>query len=304
MLMIDYDDVWARLSPTGAVDALEEAIRSEGLGEAPLRSHATNGDQQLLCMPCFRGEGAGVKLITIDPANPDRGMPLLQGVFVLFSAPTLEPSAIIDGRALTELRTAAVSGVATRLLARPDSERLLIVGAGAQGHSHLLVMHAVLPDLRHVDVLSRSRGPAEALVTRARDELGLDAEVATPDAVATADVICTCTPSVTPVVAGALLPEGVHVNAVGAYRPDMREIDTEGVISSRVYVETRETALAEAGDLIIPQDEARFDPTSIAADLTELVRGRGRREHADERTLFTSVGVAFEDLVVAAAIIG
>lgn len=304
MLMIDYDDVWDRLSPSAAVNALEEAIASEGLGEAPLRSHATNGDQQLLCMPCFRGDGAGVKLITLDPANPGRGMPLLQGVFALFSAPGLEPSAIIDGRALTELRTAAVSGLTTRLLARPDSERLVIFGAGAQGHSHLVVMHAVLPRLRHVDIVSRRQGPAEALAARARDELGLTAEVAGPGAVAHADVICTCTSSVDPVVAGALLPDGVHVNAIGAYRPDMREVDTEAVTSSRVYVETRDVALAEAGDLIIPQDEGRLDPSSIVADLTELVRGQGRREHVDERTLFKSVGLAFEDLVVAEAILG
>jgi ornithine cyclodeaminase/alanine dehydrogenase-like protein (mu-crystallin family) len=303
MQVVDHDEVWERLPMSAAIGALQAAIATDRLGTSPPRQHLHAGDQELLLMPSFLDGGAGVKLVGIDPDNPARGLPRIQGVFVLFDPPGLTPAAVVDARALTALRTAAVSGLATRYLARPDASRLVIFGAGPQAHAHLLAMHALFA-LSEVAVVSRTREAAELLVARAREELGLAAVVAGPDTVADADVICACTTSRSPVFDGALLPEGVHVNAVGAYRPDMQEVDATTVTGSAVVVESREAALAESGDLIVAERDAGWDPAAIAADLVEVVRdGVAVRTTASQRTLFESVGVAFEDLVIARAVL-
>jgi len=303
MRVLDHDEVWERLPMSAAIGALEEAVVSGQLGTTPPRQHVHVGDQELLLMPSFLDGGGGVKLVGIDPDNPARGLPRLQGVFVLFDPPGLTPSAVLDARALTALRTAAVSGLATRYLARPDASRLVIFGSGPQAHAHLLAMHALF-ELSEVRVVSRTRAGAERLAARARDELGLAGEVAGPEAVADADLICTCTTSRAPVFDGALLPEGVHVNAVGAYRPDMQEVDAATVAGSAVVVESRDAALAESGDLIVAMRESGWDPAAIAADLVEVVRdGVAVRTDASQRTLFESVGMAFEDLAIARAVL-
>ncbi len=303
MQVVDHDEVWELLPMSAAIGALEEAIVSGRLGETPPRQHVHAGDQELLLMPSFLDGGGGVKLVGIDPDNPARGVPRIQGVFVLFDPPGLTPSAVLDARALTALRTAAVSGLATRYLARPDASRLVIFGAGPQAHAHLLAMDALFP-LSDVAVVSRTRAGAEELAARARDELGLAGRVARPEAVAEADLICACTTSATPVFDGSLLPEGVHVNAVGAYRPDLQEVDATTVTGSAVVVESRAAAMAESGDLLVAMQEAGWDPALIAADLVEVVRdGVAVRTAASQRTLFESVGVAFEDLVIARAVL-
>jgi len=301
--VIRYDEVWERLPMSAAIDALDTAITQGRLGITPPRQHLSVHDQELLVMPSFLDGGAGVKLVGIDPDNPSRGLPRIQGVFLLFDPPGLSPAAIVDARALTAVRTAAVSGLASRYLARSASSRLVVFGAGPQAHAHLLAMHAVFT-LSHVSIVSRTRAAAEDLAAQAREELGLVAVVAGPDAVAEADLICTCTTSATPVFDGALLPEGVHINAVGSYRPDLQEIDAVTVTGSAVVVESRDAALAESGDLILAAQQAGWDPAGIAADLVEVVRdGRAVRTDAVQRTLFESVGVAFEDLIIARAVL-
>lgn len=301
--VIDYDEVWRRLPVAAAVDALEAAVTDPAFRDTPQRTWLADGDRQLLLMPSFAGGGAGVKLITIDPRNPERGVPLINGVFVLFGTDGLQPQAVIDGRALTEMRTGAVSALATRHLARRDASRLVVFGAGAQGHAHVRAMAAVR-HLAEVGVVARRAESADALVEFTRTQVGVATYRAEPDAVAQADIVCTCTSSTTPVFDGALLPAGVHVNAVGAYRPDMREVDDTTVTGCRVVVETRAAALAEAGDLLIPRAAGRWDDAAISADLCELVTDpAAARRDAAERTLFKSVGVAFEDLVVARALV-
>jgi ornithine cyclodeaminase/alanine dehydrogenase-like protein (mu-crystallin family) len=282
-----------------AIDALEAAFRIDRLPEAPLRQHVPAGTGDLLLMPAVGPQGAGVKLVTVTPPNPERGLPLIQGVYVLFAPVTLEPVAVLDGAALTAIRTAAVSGLATRYLARKDARRLVIFGAGTQGRSHLEAMLAVRP-VEEVTVVSRSAGPAERLVATA-EELGLRAAVGTPEAVAHADLVCTCTTSDSPVFEGSRLPHGAHVNAVGAYRPDARELDEDTIRRARVVVETREAALEEAGDLVIPIKDGAIGAEHIVADLREVVRGAEVRRSEDDVTVFKSVGVAFEDLAVARA---
>ncbi|HEX9891515.1 MAG TPA: ornithine cyclodeaminase family protein [Actinomycetota bacterium] len=290
----------ARLLPLpDAIDALEEVFTAPRRPDTPLRTHVDVPGGELLLMPSAGDGGTGVKLVTLNTANPGRGLPLIHAVYVLFDAETSAPLAVIDGAALTALRTSAVSALATRHLARPEASRLVLFGAGVQATAHLDAMRAVRP-ITSVRVVSRSPGPAERLVAWAGAQ-GVEASVAGPDAVADADVVCTCTTSSSPVFDGTRLAEGAHVNAVGAYRTDQRELD-HAVMgrASVVAVETLEAALAEAGEVV----------GAIAAgiigedDLVELGRvasGTARRRKGGDVTVFKAVGVAFEDLAVAAA---
>jgi ornithine cyclodeaminase len=284
-----------------AIEALERAFAAENLPSAPLRNNVEVPRGELLLMPASGEQGVGVKLVTLAPENPGRGLPFLHSIYVLFSPESLEPTLTVDGAALTALRTSAVSALATRHLARGDSSRLVLFGAGVQANAHLDAMRAVRP-VERVGVVSRSREPAERLAERAR-KLSMDAEVAEPTAVAHADIVCTCTTSGTPVFDGRLLPDGAHVNAVGAYRPDSRELDDETIGRAKIVVETREAALAEAGDLLIPIKTGVITASDISADLNEVVRGAKVRTSADDVTVFKSVGIAFEDLAVAAAVV-
>lgn len=293
----------ARLLPvTDAVDALERAFAAVDRPVTPLRTRLEARGGELLLMPAAGEQGVGVKLVTLQPSNPSRGLPLLHSVYLLFDPQTMAPEAALDGAALTALRTSAVSALATKHLALPGASRLVLFGAGVQAAAHLEAMRAVRP-ISWVRVVSRTPGSAAALAERAR-ALGLDADVAGPEAVAEADLVCTCTTSATPVFDGALLRPGAHVNAVGAYRPDMRELDDQAILRARVVVETREAALEEAGDLLQPIASGVIGEDHIVADLGDVVRGAPVRTSAQDVTVFKSVGVAFEDLAVARQAVG
>jgi ornithine cyclodeaminase len=297
--LIDAATLRRALPMEAAIDALAVAFGGTRAAEAPLRSHVPMSGAELLLMPATGDEGTGVKLVTVTPGNPARGMPLVQAVYVLFAPDTFEPVAVVDGATLTALRTAAVSGLATRYLANPDASTLVIFGAGVQATAHLEAMRAVRP-VERVRIVSRSRGRAEALVASARGS-GMEAEAAEPLAVAGADLVCTCTTSPVPVFDGGLLSDGVHVNAVGSYQPTTRELDDRTLARARIVVETREAALAEAGDLVIPLASGVIGRAAVVADLGEVVRGAGARRGPADVTVFKSVGVAFEDLAVARA---
>jgi ornithine cyclodeaminase/alanine dehydrogenase-like protein (mu-crystallin family) len=297
---IDAGELRRLVSMQGAIDALEAAFR-EGDPSlvAPLRSSLATASGTLLMMPAAGRSGVGVKLVTLSEFNPQHGLPFLHGLYVLFDGETQRPEAVIDGTELTALRTAAVSGLATRHLARPDARRLVLFGAGVQAAAHLEAMTAVRP-VEEVVVVSRSAGPATVLAERAAG-IGLRASVGSAEAVADADLVCTCTTSAVSVFDGKLLAAGAHVNAVGAYLPNDRELDTETIRRAKVVVETREVAMAEAGDVLIPIQEGVIGADHIRADLAEVVRGAVIRTADDDVTVFESVGMAFEDLVVARA---
>ena len=299
--LIGADELRARLPMVGAIDALETAFRTLDPGTGPLRTSLETPAGSLLVMPAFGEAGVGVKLVTLTSSNPRRGLPYIQAGYVLFDTVTQSPEAVLDGTALTALRTAAVSGLATRHLAREDATRLVVFGAGVQARAHLDAMSAVRP-VTELVVVSRSAGPAGSLV-QAGLERGLAARAGSPESVAEADLICTCTTSGEPLFDGSLLASGVHVNAVGSHRPDARELDTETVRRGRVVVETREVALAEAGELAIPIAEGAIGRAHVVADLAATVRGAGVRRSTDDLTVFKSVGMAFEDLIVARAIV-
>ncbi|HEV2757277.1 MAG TPA: ornithine cyclodeaminase family protein [Actinomycetota bacterium] len=282
-----------RLVPMrAAIDAVERLF-AEGGVEVPQRAHLDVGGGDLLVMPAWGGGGVGVKLVTVNPSNPSAGRALVNGVYVLFARESLEPVLMIDGAAVTALRTPAVSAVATRHLAAPDAATLVLFGAGTQTRGHLEAMRAV----RHVSsvvVIARSPASAEAFVDEAR-AARLDARSGVPEDVRAADIVCTCTTSPTPVFDGALLRSGAHVNAVGAYKPNARELDDVTIRRATVVVEDRAAATAEAGDVVQPLRSGVLDDV---LELGEVLR-TGRP--AGDVTVFKSVGLASEDLAVAAA---
>ena len=299
MRFLDAAELQRRLPMSAAIDALEAGFRAQDPSAAPLRSHLATPAGSLLLMPAFGDGGVGVKLVTLTPDNPERRLPLIGAVYVLFDATTQVPEAIVDGAALTALRTAAVSGLATRHLANPDSGRLVIFGAGVQARAHLDAMVAVRR-IENVTVVSRTLPRAQELVGMAR-ELEVDAEVGEPADVAEADLVCTCTTSDVPLFDGGRLVDGVHINAVGSFQPTTRELDTATLLRAVVVVETREAAFAEAGELSIPMGDGAFGREHIAADLAEVVHGTSVRTAGSDITVFKSVGLAFEDLIVARA---
>jgi ornithine cyclodeaminase/alanine dehydrogenase-like protein (mu-crystallin family) len=297
--LIDAAELRRLLPMNTAVEALERAFGAEAPALAPQRSRMPAGSGELLLMPAAGPDGAGVKVVTVNRDNPGRGLPFVHAVYVFFDPQTLAPLALIDGEGLTAMRTAAVSGLATRYLALPEARRLVVFGAGTTATTHLEAMRTVRP-VEEVTVVSRTDVRAEALAEKAR-KAGLDARVGQPGDVARADLVCTCTTSPEPVFDGSLLRPGVHVNAIGAFSPDTRELDDVTIRAARVVVETREAALAEAGDILIPLRSGVISESHIAAELAEVVRGAKVRTEPEDVTVFKSVGIAPEDLAVARA---
>ncbi len=296
----------AELLPWGAVvDALEAGFR-DGC-EMPVRHHhgveAPAGDPEatLLLMPAWTVGGyLGVKVASVFPGNASRGLGAVQASYILASGETGKPLALIDGLELTLRRTAAASALAARYLARPDSRRLLVAGTGNLA-PHLAGAHAAVhPDL---EVEFWGRRPERArLASRSPLIEGLDAGTASDleAAVRGADIVSTATLATEPLIFGDWLRAGIHVDLVGGFTPGMREADDEAMRRSTVFVDTRDGALIEAGDLTQPIESGALAPDDVAADLYELCRGEhGGRGTADEITLFKSVGAALEDLFAA-----
>ncbi|HEV8614411.1 MAG TPA: ornithine cyclodeaminase family protein [Methylomirabilota bacterium] len=312
MLVLDRDDLRTLLKPTGVIDALARAFRSLAAGECTVPPRSTlpvDGNSVLLLMPALArapaGEddagGLGAKLVTYYGSNRSRGHPTLHACYVLLDETTGQPLALLEATYLTGLRTGSTSALAARYLARPDATRAVCFGAGVQAAFQLRCLATVLP-LERVDVVGRDPGRARDFARAMAAELGLEVEVAADaDAVVRrADVVTCATTSTTPVVRGAALRAGAHVDAVGAFRPTDREVDTETVRRARVVVDTYAGALEEAGDLLIPMKEHAIDRAHITAELAELVTGqRPGRTAAAEVTLFKSVGFALEDLATA-----
>lgn len=307
---VSRSELRSALSVGSAADALADGLlrRHAAAMEdiprtvVPVASLVANGSGEMLLMPAFGPEGAGLKLVAIAHDNPARKLPLVQGLYVLLERDSLAPEFVLDGRGLTELRTAAVSVLATRHLGRPDSRRLVVFGAGPQANAHVDAMRAALP-IEHITIVPRSRAcrRAAALVERLRKSR-IEATMDGPEAVKHADVICTCTTSRTPVFNDRDLPAGVHINAIGAYRVDMCEIPAASLSRALLVVENVEAALAEAGDVVQAIASGALAAEGFARELHEVLGGVVSRASHEQVTIFKSVGVSAEDLIVARAI--
>ncbi|WP_159710281.1 bifunctional Delta(1)-pyrroline-2-carboxylate/Delta(1)-piperideine-2-carboxylate reductase [Geminicoccus flavidas] len=291
-----------------------EALRAgfQAGAEAPVRHHhpvprpGMDRPADLLIMPAWRpGSVTGIKIVHVAPGHEARGIPSIQGLYLLFDGPTGTPRAILDGAALTLRRTAGASALAASYLARDDIRTHLVVGAGALCPNFVHAHRAVRPSLERALIWNRNPGKAEAAAAGLAQQ-GIAAEAVTDlsAAVGQADLISVATNSTAPLVRGADVRPGTHVDLVGAYTHAMRESDDALMAMAAVFVDTREGALAEAGDLLQAIDAGAFSADSIRGELRELVIGTvpGRRS-ADEVTLFKSVGAALEDLVAAESVV-
>lgn len=308
ILVLNQHEVAAQLPMADCMTAMEGALRAlaEGDAQLPLRTiiRLPDGKSAFGAMPAYLGQPAaiGLKAITVFPGNEGSALDSHQGAVLLFEAEQGRLLAVMDASSITAIRTAAVSGVATRLLAREDARQLGLLGSGVQAWTHLEAMLVARPSIETVHVYSRNHGHSVRFARRAREQFGVQVSAVgeAADAVVRSDVVCTVTSSRLPVLEGAWLAPGAHVNAVGASLKDARELDTAAVRAARLYVDRRESALAEAGDVLIPMREGAFGEEHIIGELGELLLGRieGRRA-ADEITLFKSLGLAVEDVAAA-----
>jgi len=322
MQILDGAAVDAALDDLALIDRLESLFRSGC--EMPVRHHHPireplgpgSSEAMLLLMPAWTSAAGriGVKIVTVFPDNAQRALPAIFGQYLLLDGQTGTPLAMLDGTVLTKRRTACASGLASRHLSHPGSERLLMIGTGALA-PHLVRVHARVRPIRHVAVWGRTPAHASALVARLRSSLPRDlgrqisVDVAEDRAAAvrTADIVSCATLSRTPLVEGAWLRPGQHLDLVGAYNPGMRESDDEAARRSSIYVDTRAGAIREAGDIVQPLQAGVIGEDSIRGDLHELARGeRAGRDPTGGRdaiTLFKSVGAALEDLAAAMLVV-
>ncbi len=292
----------SRLLPYPAlIDALRATFREPAT--APKRhAHELPGNASLLLMPAWQpGREIGVKLVTVMPDNRQRALPTVHALYVLMDATSGAPLALLDGETLTLRRTAAVSALASLYLSRADSRTLLLVGNG-QLAPEMAVAHCAARSIERVLVWGRDPVRVGSALQRLLEAglppaVTLEAADALEAACAQADIICCATTSTDALVLARMVRPGTHIDLVGGFRPHMREADDALMASASLFVDTREGALAEAGDLVQPLAAGLIGPDAVRADLSELVRGQddGRRD-ATEITLFKSVGTAVADL--------
>jgi ornithine cyclodeaminase len=316
MRIFDGAAVDAALSYPALIDTLDEAFAKGAI--APLRHHHPvlldgRPEGMLLLMPAwearepgspFAGRYMGLKSVTVYPDNAAaHGQPAVQGSYILMSAETGATLAVMDATRLTAWRTAAASALAGRYLIRPDATRLLMVGAGALA-PFLVRAHASVRPIREVKIWNRSRPGAE----RVAAELARHAITATiaddlATAAAEADIISAATLSAEPLIRGAWLKPGTHIDCVGAFKPSMRETDDDVARRARIYVDTRAGAFAEAGDILQPLQTGVIGKEAVLGELAELCRGAvPGRTSAEDITFFKSVGASIEDLAAAVAV--
>jgi ornithine cyclodeaminase/alanine dehydrogenase-like protein (mu-crystallin family) len=312
MLILDQQAVTDLLPIRECIDLMVSTLSALARGETilPLRTVVLipNTNDAFAVMPAYIGspKTMGAKIITVYPGNHGTKYDSHQGAVLLFDPDNGSLAALLDATAVTTIRTAAVSAVATWLVARENASSLVIIGAGVQAYAHLEAMCAVRP-IKTLRVWSRTAANAERLADLARKKFKLEASVASSgeDAVRDADIVCTTTSARAPVLFGKWLTPGTHINAIGASQRTARELDTECVVRSRLYVDRRESALKEPGDMLVPLEEGAITPDHIVAEIGELAIGQGvgrRDEH--EITLFKSLGLAIEDIAAASYVYG
>lgn len=309
MLVLSREEVCALASLPRLIEALEVAFRTEWV--APARQVVSMpgglGGRSFLSMPAFDSKGAAaIKLVTYSPDNPARGLPTVQAAIIVFSE-TGAPTAIVDGTIVTQLRTGATSALASRYLSRADSTHLVIMGTGALA-PHMAAAHCTIRPITQISVWGRRPDRAAATAEAIRLVVHSNVEILVPNqidtAVASADIISCSTSSPTPVLAGKWLKPGAFVDLVGSFSPFKREADDDVVSRSRIFVDTFEGALREAGDILDPLNRGIIDRRQVLGELSDLVCGRVAGRNDDrEITLFKSVGTAIADFVASQLVV-
>ncbi|MDO5670765.1 MAG: ornithine cyclodeaminase family protein [Corynebacterium sp.] len=293
-------DIAAAVSVGRARRLLDNALQGGFRPEVdPARVNIPAGSGHMLLMPSVLGAWTGTKIATVSPDNPSKDRPRIQAMYLLHDTETLTPQAFMEGNSLTTLRTPAVSAVAVDYLAPESIEKMVVFGTGPQAHSHIAAM-AEVRALGEVVVCGRNAGRVEDTITAARD-LGLQARAGEPDDVADAGLIVCCTSAPTPLFDGALVPDHAVVVAMGSHEPDYRELDSQLMSRSQVFVEDRATALREAGDVIQPVREGVLAESDVL-ELVDLVRGQVEVDSTRPR-VFKCVGMSWEDLAVAVGVV-
>lgn len=308
ILILDSHQIRELLPMEECIELMADALASLARGEVfqPLRTITRPPDARGLLglMPAYRGgeHGAfGLKAICVFPGNPAQGKDAHQGAVMLFSRETGELLALMNASEITAIRTAAVSAVATRLLAREDAERLAIIGAGVQARTHLTSLACVRP-IKSARVACRNIEHAQQFVDEMQGSVSFPIEVVqtNEEAVRDADVIVTATSSLEPVLKREWISPGAHVNAIGTHSPNSREVDSETMGAARIFVDRRESALKEAGDYLLAAQEGVVTPESIVAEIGELlIDAKSGRTSETDITLFKSLGLAIEDVACA-----
>jgi ornithine cyclodeaminase len=301
VLVINQEEVERLLDMEGCIEAMVDALSSLARGEVqvPLRFivRPADGDSLLGLMPAHRAGASplySLKTVAVFPDNPQRGLDAHQGTVTLFDGETGEVRALMNASAITAIRTAAVSAVATRLLAREDARELGILGAGVQAKTHLEAMRLVR-GLERVRIYSPTAEHARALA----EEGGVEAVGSAEDAVRGADIVVTATNASEPVLRREWLKEGAHVNAIGGRPPQMTELDPETIAAAAFYVDRRESAENEAGDYRRAIEEGAIGTDHIRAEIGEVLIGSAPGRAGGELTIFRSLGLAVEDLAAA-----
>lgn len=309
MWTISRGDLENILTMEDVIETLERAFVAHARGRwvIPSRTQWSFPGGIMLSMPSFLnpGEGGegilGAKLVSVFPGNPEKGLPLVCGLYLLYDSATGSPLALIDGVYLTGIRTGAASAVATKYLSRRNVRSLGIIGTGVQAGFHLVAIAAV----RRIEVcylFNRTDERARKFAEKYSEKLGLDVEVlsSADDVVGRSDVVVTSTTSSTPLFSSSSLRKGTHLNVIGAFTPETREVDSETVRRASLFVDSYQGALSEAGDLLIPIREGGISREDIRAELSQIVSGTvPGRVSEEEITLFKSVGFAIEDAAVA-----
>lgn len=307
VVIINQEQVGELLSMRECMEAMEKVFRGLASGECllPLRQIMWLDERvgALGMMPCFWGSSGtiGLKAVTFFPGNEGTEYDTHQGAVLLYEIERGRLIAMIDATSITAIRTAAVSGMATKLLARKDAKTLALIGSGVQAGVHLDAMMAIR-QLSHVRVCSRTLERAEAFAkaVASRHSISVEATASVREAIDGADIICTVTSSPEPVLQGEWLEPGMHINAVGSSVSFTRELDGAAVQRSKLFVDRRESALNEAGDFVLARKEGLIDDDHILAELGELLtQSAPGRTSEDDITLFKSVGLAIEDLAAA-----
>jgi alanine dehydrogenase len=311
MLILTADDVQKALPMKETIEAMKRAYASlsDGKAEVPLRTRLSVPPQDAvsLFMPAYvqaqGGDALAVKVVSLFPYNPDRGLAFIQAAVLVLETDTGRPVALLEGSSLTAIRTGAGSGAAIDLLARPDSKVMAVFGAGAQGRTQLEAacsMRKIETAWVYDEAIERAQDFAQEMAGKGPIPKKLLVAKSPRHAVSDADIVCAATTATKPIFEDADLKPGTHVSAIGSYTPEMQEVPAETVARALVVVDSRLATLAETGDLIQPMQAGLFGEEHIYAELGEILLGRKTgRQSPDQITYFKSVGVAVQDAMAA-----